>query len=146
MEIIHQRPAGWPTVVGGGGNALPCGTRAVPARPPAAPLSTAVRPRPNKASAAAPPQTGDCFVVVNCRGQCWDGATWVDRWDKALQFRRPSSAYELCDSAAREAERMTGVAGMVSYIPPGTPPVSLAPFPDLSQVDLRDFALKPEVC
>ena len=90
---------------------------------------------------------GDCFVVVNCRGQCWDGSRWVARWSNALQFRRPDPAYELCEATAREAEQASGVAGAVCYIQPGTPASHvLSPFPDLSQVDLRDFALKPEVC
>lgn len=90
---------------------------------------------------------GDCFVVVNCRSECWDGRRWVREWTQAVQFRRPDPAYELCETAAREAERFTGVAGVVCYIPPGTPAgFVLAPFPDLSQVDLRAFARKPEVC
>jgi hypothetical protein len=90
---------------------------------------------------------GDCFVVVNCRSECWDGERWVRGWTQAVQFRRPDPAYELCEQAAREAEQLTGVAGVVCYIPPGTPPSApLVPFPDLSQVDLRDFARKPEVC
>lgn len=89
---------------------------------------------------------GDCFVVVNCGGECWDGERWVKGWWQAVQFRRPEPAYELCELAAREAAVLTGVAGLVCYIPPGTQSSALAPFPDLSQVDLRDFALKPEVC
>lgn len=90
---------------------------------------------------------GDCFVAVNCRGECWDGTRWVALWSDAVQFRRPDPAYELCEQAAREAERATGIAGVACYIPPGTPAsLVLLPFPDLSQVDLRDLALKPEVC
>lgn len=90
---------------------------------------------------------GDCFVVINCRGQCWDGARWVALWSDGVQFRRPDPAYELCEQEAREAERVTGIAGTVCYIPPSTPAsLVLSPFPDLSQVDLRDLALKPEVC
>ncbi len=89
---------------------------------------------------------GDCFVVVNCGGECWDGERWVKGWWEAVQFRRPEPAYELCERAAREATGITGVDGLVCYIPPGTPSIALAPFPDLSQVDLRDFARKPEVC
>jgi hypothetical protein len=90
---------------------------------------------------------GDCFVVGNCRGECWDGARWVALWSDAVQFRRPDPAYELCEAAALEAKQLTGEAAMVCYIPPGTPAFFvLAPIPDLSQVDLRDFARKPEVC
>lgn len=90
---------------------------------------------------------GDCFVVVNCRGECWDGERWVKGWGQAVQFRRPDLAYELCERAAREADQRSGTAGVVCYIPPGSPPsLTLAPFPDLSQVDLREFARKPEVC
>jgi len=90
---------------------------------------------------------GDCFVVANGRGECWDGARWVALWSDAIQFRRPDPAYELCEAAARDARELTGEAGMVCYIPPGTPAsFVLAPVPDLSQVDLRDFARKPEVC
>lgn len=90
---------------------------------------------------------GDCFVVVNCRGECWDGSRWVALWGDAVQFRRPAPAYELCEAAAREAKQRTGETGMVCYIPPDTPAsFVLAPVPDLSQVDLRDFARKPEVC
>jgi hypothetical protein len=90
---------------------------------------------------------GDCFIVVNCRGECWDGAQWVAVWSDAMQFRRPDPAYELCERAVREAESVMGIAGVVCYIPPGTPAsLVLLPFPDLSQVDLRDLALKPEVC
>lgn len=90
---------------------------------------------------------GDCFVVVNCRGQCWDGARWVALWSDGLQFRRPDPAYELCEEAARKAERVSGIAGTVCYIASGTPAsLGLSPFPDLSQMDLRDLALKPEVC
>ena len=90
---------------------------------------------------------GDCFVVVNSSGECWDGAAWVARWSMAAQFRRREPAYELCEQAAREAERLTSVAGAVCYIPPGTPILlALVPFYDLSQVDLRDFALIPEQC
>jgi hypothetical protein len=111
------------------------------------PTISAARPNPMGTEGSDSPEPGDCFVVANSRGQCWDGAAWVDGWCGGLQFRRPSPAYELCESAAREAARTTGVAGMVCYIPPGTPAgFVLAPFPDLSQVDLRDFARKPEVC
>lgn len=80
-------------------------------------------------------------------GKCWNGAEWVADWGDATQFRRPDPAYELCEAAAREAEEVTGIAGMVCYIPSGTPAsLVLSPIPDLSQVDLRDFARKPEVC
>lgn len=90
---------------------------------------------------------GDCFVVVNCHGECWDGSHWVALWSDAVQYRRPDPAYELSEAAAREARELTGETGIVCYIPPGTPAAFiLAPVPDLSQVDLRDFARKPEVC
>jgi hypothetical protein len=90
---------------------------------------------------------GDCFVVINGRGECWDGVRWIALWSDAVQFRRPDPAYELCEQAAREAESATGIAAAVCYIPPGTPATHvLFSFPDLSQVDLRDLALKPEVC
>jgi hypothetical protein len=90
---------------------------------------------------------GDCFVVVNCRGECWDGVRWVALWSDGVQFRRPEPAYELCEAAAREAERVTGIAGTVCYIPASTPAsLVLSPFPDLSHVDLRDLARRPEVC
>jgi hypothetical protein len=90
---------------------------------------------------------GDCFVVINSRGECWDGTRWVTSWRSAVQFRRPDAAYELCEQEAREAERLTGVAAVVCYLPPGTPATfALAPFLDLSQVDLRDLALMPEEC
>lgn len=92
-------------------------------------------------------QSGDCFVVVNCRGECWDGECWVKGWDDAVQFRRPDPAFELCEQMAREAEELTGVAGMVCYIAPGTPQTfTLVPFTDLSQLDLRDLARSPERC
>lgn len=105
-----------------------------------------VRPAGRPWVVAGLPQ-GDCFVVANCRSECWDGERWVGGWTQAVQFRRPDPAYELCETAAREAEQLTGVAGVVCYIPPGTPAgFALAPFPDLSQVDLRDFARRPEVC
>ena len=72
---------------------------------------------------------------------------WTASWCDAIQFRRPAAAYESCDEAAREAKQLTGEAGVICYIPPGTPAsFILVPFPDLSQVDLRDFARKPEVC
>lgn len=115
-------------------------------REPAAPVRTFARPKTVGKAGSPQSKPGDCFVVVNGRGQCWGGVAWVDGWCNALQFRRPTPAYEMCERAAREAERMTGVAGVVCYIPPGTPPTSLAPFPDLSQVDLRDFARNPDVC
>jgi hypothetical protein len=90
---------------------------------------------------------GDCFVVVNGRGECWDGTRWVALWSNSLQFRRPDPAYELCDQAARDACLISGVAGAVCYIPPGTPAsLILSPFPDLSQVDLRALALTPKAC
>lgn len=89
---------------------------------------------------------GDCFVVVNCLGQCWDGETWVTLWCDAVQYRRPDHAFELCEQEAKSAEMVTGMAASVCYIPLGTLPLPLAPFPDLSQVDLRDFARKPERC
>lgn len=90
---------------------------------------------------------GDCFIVINRRGQCWDGAAWVDSWCEAIQYRRPDPAYEMCEEAAHDAEQRTGTAGMVCYIPAGTPSsFVLAPVPDLSQVDLRAFARSPEVC
>lgn len=88
---------------------------------------------------------GDCFIVINRQGKCWNGEDWTDSWCDAIQFRRPDPAYELCEAAAHEAAEFTGVAGMVCYIPPGTPAsFVLSPIPDLSQVDLRDFSLKPE--
>src|SRR5436309_612874 len=77
--------------------------------------------------------SGDCFVVVNCRGLCWNGSAWVRSWSNAIQFRRPDAAYELCEEAAAEADRVTGVAGMVCYIPPGTSAsLVLSAFLDLS--------------
>ena len=94
----------------------------------------------------AQPALGDCFVVVNRYGQCWDGARWIDGWGDAVQYRRPDHAFEMCEVEAKAAEMVTGVAGSVCYIPPGTPPHALAPFPDLTHVDLRGLALKPEVC
>ena len=89
---------------------------------------------------------GDCFVVVNRHGRCWDGAKWIDGWCGAVQHRRPEHAFEVCEQEAKAAEMATGIAGSVCYIPPGTPDHALAPFPDLSHVDLRDFALRPELC
>jgi len=87
---------------------------------------------------------GDCFVVTASDGRCWSGERWIRLWSIARQFRRPDPAYELC---VREAERRSGTAGMVCYIPPGTPATFvLAPIPDLSQVDLRDLARRPEAC
>ncbi len=87
----------------------------------------------------------DCFVVVNSRGQCWDGKRWVNCWCDAVQFRRPDAAYELCEQEAKNAEMLSGVPGMVCYIPPGTPAnLVLAPFPII--YDLRDLARKPERC
>ena len=65
---------------------------------------------------------------------------------EAIQYRRPDPAYELCEMEAKAAEMATGISGSVCYIPPGMPTDTLAPFPDLSQVDLRAFALKPELC
>ncbi len=90
---------------------------------------------------------GDCFIVVNHDGECWDGKSWVARWTDAIRFQRPDPAYELCKEAVDDAERITGVAGEVCYIPPGTPSsFVLSPFPDFSQVDFRDLALSPELC
>jgi hypothetical protein len=90
---------------------------------------------------------GDCFIVINRRGQCWDGVSWTASWCDAVKFRRPDPAFELCEEAAGEAEQTTGESGMVCYIPPDTPAsFLLAAIPDLSQVDLRDFARKPDVC
>lgn len=90
---------------------------------------------------------GDCFIVINRRGECWDGAVWVKSWCEAVQYRRPDPAYEMCEEEAHDAEQRTGTAGMVCYIPAGTlPSFVLAPVPDLSQVDLRAFARSPEVC
>jgi hypothetical protein len=90
---------------------------------------------------------GDCFVVINERGECWNGVLWVGLWSDAVKFRRPDAAYELCEQTAREAQQISGDAGAVCYIPPGTPANQiLSPFPDLSQVDLRDLARKPERC
>ncbi len=153
MRNVHHKPEGTPDVRG---------------QPKRRRLPVQADPRPDATLAAnehhllarAAPQTnaagrlrliagmpqGDCFVVVNCRGECWDGERWVEGWGQGVQFRRPDPAYELCEMAAKEAEMVTGVAGSVCYIPPGMPSHTLAPFPDLSQVDLRDFALKPEVC
>lgn len=92
------------------------------------------------------PLTGlaDCFIVVNRRGQCWDGKRWVALWCDAVKYRRPDHAYELCEQEAKNAEMLTGVPGMVCYIPPGTPALPLAPIPVVH--DLRDFARRPEVC
>jgi hypothetical protein len=86
---------------------------------------------------------GECFVVVNRHGQCWDGTRWVALWTNAIRYRRPDHAYELCEQAAA-AEMVTGVAGVVCYIPPGTPSHPFLPFRVIH--DLRDLALKPEVC
>ncbi len=100
-----------------------------------------------RGEAAGPSGQGDCFVVVNSRGLCWDGESWIENWCRAVQFRRPDPAYELCEQTAKEAEMLTGVPSAVCYLPPGTPAsLALAAFPDLSQVDLRDLARKPEVC
>ena len=83
---------------------------------------------------------GDCFVVAASDGRCWSGEKWVGLWSTARQFRRPDRAYELCEQEAREAERRTGTAGVVCYIPRGTPPtMPLAPFTNYSQVDLREL-------
>lgn len=88
--------------------------------------------------------TGDCFVVINCRGECWDGVRWVALWTEAVQYRRPGFAYELCEQEAKSAEMVSGVPGVVCYIPPGTPSLPLRPFTVLH--DLRDLARRPEVC
>lgn len=89
---------------------------------------------------------GDCFVVINCQGECWDGRRWVKGWTNAVQFQRPDPAYELCEQAARDAKRRTGVTGVVCYIPPDMPASApIVPFPDLSKVDLRDLARMPAV-
>lgn len=61
-------------------------------------------------------EIGDVFVVSNAQGECWDGERWVVGWGHALQFKRPDPAYELCEDAAREAERLTGIRGVVTYI------------------------------
>ena len=119
---------------------------------PQTPYQLARRPNPippthpMRSSSPQPDALGDCFVVVNCHGKCWDGEMWVDDWRVAVQYRRPDHAYELCELEAKSAEMITGVAASVCYIPAGTLAASLAPFPDLSQVDLRDLARKPEVC
>ncbi len=90
---------------------------------------------------------GDCFVVAASDGRCWSGERWVRLWSTARQFRRPDRAYELCEREVREAERRSGIAAMVCYIPPDTPTsFVLAPIPNLSQVDLRDLARRPEAC
>jgi hypothetical protein len=90
---------------------------------------------------------GDCFVVAASDGRCWGGDRWVLLWSAARQFRRPDRAYELCEREAREAGRRSGTAGMVCYIPPATPAsFVLAQVPDLSQVDLRALARRPEAC
>lgn len=109
--------------------------------------AAAARGQDQRGEATGPPGLGDCFVVVNSRGHCWDGESWIEDWCRAVQFRRPDPAYELCEQAAKEAETLTGVPSAVCYLPPGTPAsLALAAFPDLSQVDLRDLARKPEVC
>ena len=102
--------------------------------------------QPETREREASPLLGDCFVVVNRHGHCWDGTEWVAHWRKAIQYRRPDHAYELCEMEAKAAEMATGISGSVCYIPPGTSSHALTPFPDLSQVDLRAFALKPELC
>jgi hypothetical protein len=113
------------------------------------------RSRSNRMRTAAKPDTpeqkvaersipGDCFVVVNSQGQCWDGAKWVALWCDAIQHRRPEHAYELCEAEAKAAEMVAGVAASVCYIPPGTPPFPLAPFPVLH--DLRGLARNPDRC
>ena len=100
--------------------------------------------RMNDGAPASLTAEGDCCVVVNSRGECWDGKGWVAGWGRAVQFRRPAPAYEMCEEAAREAERVTGVAGLVCYILPGTlPSAVLDAFPDLSGVDLREFSRPP---
>ena len=90
---------------------------------------------------------GDCFVVVSSRGRCWTGSEWAQGWIDGLKFRCPGPAFELCEETAREAEAITGIHGMVCYIPAGTPPgLVLVAFPDFSEVDLRHLARRPEVC
>jgi hypothetical protein len=83
----------------------------------------------------------ECPVVAAADGRCWDGDGWVGLWSAARQFRRPDRAYELCEQESRAAERRSGVAGVICYIPPGTPStMPLATFTDYSRVDLRGFA------
>ena len=77
--------------------------------------------RTNSRAAACPTAEGDCLVVINSRGEYRDGIGWVLGWDGAFQFRLPTPAYEMCDVAAREAQRQTNVSGAVGSIPPGTP-------------------------
>lgn len=84
--------------------------------------------------------SGDCFVVAAPDGRCWNGAHWVGLWSAARQFRRPDRAYELCEQEAKVAERRTGTAAVVCYIPRGTlPTMPLVPFTDYSRVDLRNW-------
>ena len=84
--------------------------------------------------------SGDCLVVASPDGRCWSGEGWVSLWSTARQFRRPDRAYELCEQEAREAERRSGTAGVVCYIPLGTPPtMPLAAFTNYSQIDLREL-------
>ena len=93
----------------------------------------------NDVKGKAADRLGDCFVVINSQGQCWDGEEWIDSWCSAVQFRRPLPAYELCSEIALEAERISGIIGMVCYIPLGTPTsFMLEAFPDYSRVELRD--------
>jgi hypothetical protein len=106
-------------------------------------MHTTFQPEATGAGRGEESRPGDCFVVVNRHGQCWDGAEWVDGWFGAIQFRRPAPAYELCEEAAREAGRSTGIVGLVCYIPAGTASPVLQPFPDYSAVDLRQFGRGP---
>jgi hypothetical protein len=82
---------------------------------------------------------GDCFVVVNAKGECWDGKAWAANWGRALKFRRPAPAYEMCVEEARGAEQQTGVKGLAAYIPPGASDTRLDGFEDPSDVVLRDL-------
>lgn len=83
---------------------------------------------------------GDCFVVINNQGKCWDGTTWVNLWSQALQFRRPDPAYEMCEQEAGKARSQTGIKGVVAYITADASEEALDPFEDLSDVDLRAFS------
>jgi hypothetical protein len=93
----------------------------MPAAPQREILQGVATSRTNSRAAACPTAEGDCFEVINSRGEYRDGIGWVPGWDGAIQFRLPTPAHEMCDVATREAKRLTNVSGVVGYIPPGTP-------------------------
>ena len=116
---------------------------------PTANVSTVTQPEPADKKASEESELGDCFVVVNSRGQCWSGRLAGRCVEHGPSVPPPGPCLRVCAPASSPRGGADYRRGRAWWLHPARHARLARPWPPsptLSQVDLRDFARKPEVC